>query len=243
MKDNQDAYGHLVYDYLYGKENCEIVERDDGYIDTSIGLRAYFSECENWSAHQREAMRHVRGRILDIGCGAGRHSLYLQDKGFEVVGIDISPLAVEVCKLRGMKDARVMSITQISPKLGKFDTILMFGNNFGLFGSYKKAKMLLKKLHKLTSNIGRIIAESNDPYKTDNPFHLKYQESNRKRNRMSGQLRIRVRYMKYTTPWFDYLMVSKDEMEKILDGTGWRVARFIDSEGSAYTAVIEKASV
>ena len=59
---------------------------------------------------------------------------------------------------------------------------------------------------------------------------------------MSGQLRIRVRYKKYVTPWFDYLIVSKDEMEDILEGTGWRVKNFLDSNSSAYISVIEKES-
>ena len=58
---------------------------------------------------------------------------------------------------------------------------------------------------------------------------------------MAGQLRLRIRYRTYATPWFDYLLVSKDEMRSILDGTGWQVARFIDSRGPAYVAVIEKA--
>jgi 2-polyprenyl-3-methyl-5-hydroxy-6-metoxy-1,4-benzoquinol methylase len=73
-------------------------------------------------------MRFVKGRVLDIGCGAGRVALYLQKKGFDVSGIDVSPLAVKVCKLRGLKKARVLSISNIGAKLGKFDTLLMFGN-------------------------------------------------------------------------------------------------------------------
>ncbi len=59
---------------------------------------------------------------------------------------------------------------------------------------------------------------------------------------MPGQVRIRVRFRKYTTPWFDYLMVTKDEMKAILRGTGWRVETYIDSEEAddLYVAVLEK---
>src|SRR5947209_19710530 len=57
---------------------------------------------------------------------------------------------------------------------------------------------------------------------------------------MPGELTIRVRYKKYTTPWFDYLIVSKKEMKRILEGTGWRVKRFVNSQGSVYIGVIEK---
>ena len=240
LKDHQDAFGHEIYDCFMGKDVCEIIERDDGDFDRSGGPKVYLSEYKEWPSREKKALRYARGRVLDIGCGAGRHSLYLQQKGFDVLGIDVSPLAIEVCKLRGLKNAKVMSITQISSKLGSFDTVIMFGNNFGLFGSFRRAKWLLKKLHNITSARARIIAESRDPYKTDDLLYLEYHEGNRKRGRMPGQARLRVRYRKYATPWFDYLLVSKDEMEHILEGTGWAVKCFIDSDSPMYTAIIER---
>ncbi len=137
-----------------------------------------------------------------------------------------------------------MSITQISPALGTFDTIVMYGNNFGLFGSAGRAHRLLRRFHKMTSPDARIIAESNDPYPRKgvavHPVHLEYHQFNRRRGRLSGQLRIRVRYAKHVTPWFDYLLVSKEEMRRIVAGTGWRVARFFDTGKSLYVAVLEK---
>jgi len=240
MKDYQDAFGQAMFDYLRGKGGWEIAERDDGYFAVSGGPRHYFLGYKDWATHQKRAMRYARGKVLDIGCGAGRHALYLQEKGFDVTGIDNSPLAIRVCKLRGLRKARVTSVTGINCRLRTFDTILMLGNNFGLFGSLKRVRRLLRKLHKLTSDRARIIAESNDPYKTANPLHLKYHKLNRQRGRMSGQLGLRIRYQKYATPWFDYLLVSKGEMGNILQGTGWEVVRFLDSGGSVYIAIIEK---
>ena len=241
LKDHQDAYGHEIYNYLKNKNTgfLEIVERDDGYVDVD-NLKVYFSEYKEWAPAERKAMRYARGRVLDIGSGAGRHSLYLQGKGLEVLAIDNSPLAIEVCKLRGLRNAEVVPISQISSKLGVFDTILMLGNNFGLFGSFEGAKRLLKKLSRVTSEKGRIIAQSSNVYKTDNPDHLSYHELNRKRGRMAGQIRLRVRYKKYVTPWFDYLLVSKEEMESILDGNDWKINKLIDSDGPMYIAIIDK---
>ena len=243
LKPEEDAYGQEIWAYYKDRESFEIVERDDGYFSTThAGSELYFSEYEDWSLHEKRAMEFVKGRVLDIGCGAGRHSLYLQKKGFSVFGIDNSPLAIKVCKLRGMKKSRVMSIDDVNFKARSFDTIIMMGNNYGLFGSFKKARRLFKRFHKVTSENALIIAETRDPYKTDNPAHLEYQEFNRKRGRMSGQLRLRVRFGKYATKWFDYLIVSREEMKDILVGTGWKVKEFIDSEDSSYIAIIEKTA-
>jgi SAM-dependent methyltransferase len=239
MKPEEDAYGQEMWAYYSGRKSFEILERDDGYFDVA-SPKIYFSSYSDWSSHEKKAMRFVKGRILDVGCGAGRHSLYLQEKGYDVLGIDNSPLAIKICKLRGLKKVEIVSIEDVNFKPNSFDTILMMGNNFGLFGSLKKARRLLKRFYKMTTEDALIIAESCDPYKTDNPAHLEYYKLNKRRGRMSGQLRIRIRFGKYVTKWFDYLMVSKEEMKEILQGTGWRVKEFIDSESPAYIAIIEK---
>ncbi len=243
LKNHEDAQGRSMYDYLKGKAACEIVERDDGYVDFTNAPAVYFSQYKDWPPHVKKAMRYAGGRVLDIGCGAGRHSLYLQKKGLDALGIDLSPMAIKVCKLRGLKKTRLMSITEISPNLGKFDTLLMLGNNFGLFESFGRARRLLAGFHKITSDRARIIAETLDPYNNDEPAHFEYHKLNRKKGRMPGQVRLRVRYKKCATPWFDYLFVSKEEMHGILKGTGWRVARFIDSKGPCYISILEKQSV
>ena len=140
-----------------------------------------------------------------------------------------------------MTDVRLLSVTQVSVnKLGMFDSIVMVGNNFGLFGSPKRARWLLRRFHTMTTKHGRIVAETTDPYATDDPVHLAYQERNRARGRMSGQFRHRERYRNLKGPWFDWLFVSRDEMREIVAGTGWAVRKFVEPEGDQYVAVIEK---
>lgn len=242
LNDNQDAYGHLLLDYHKGRESVEIVEREDGFIDTSrLGPLNYFAEYDDWAEHQKLAMTHATGRVLDIGCGAGRHAIYLQKQGLDVLGIDISSLAIQTCQHRGLKNAVVAPITQLSSKIGIFDTILMMGHNFGLVGSFTRARWLLRRFAAMTSDTAKIIAETLDPYQTQAPCHLAYHQFNRARGRMSGQLRLRIRYRQYTTPWFDYLFVSKAEMEDILDGTAWRVERYIYAANTpTYVAILKK---
>jgi len=240
LTKHQDAYGQMFWDHSHGKPSAEVVERDDGLIHITVGSPSYFMEFKDWPAHQRAAMKFVKGRVLDVGCGAGRCCLYLQKRGHQVVGIDVSPLAIKVCQQRGVKDARVVPVTRIGRSLGRFDTVLMIGGNFGLFGNLARARWLLRRLHAMTSPNARIIAESSDVYKTDDPVHLHYHRQNRRRGRMSGQICLRVRYRHFATPWFDYLIVSPDEMKQMLAGTGWRVRRCLKSAGPVYVAVIEK---
>jgi len=250
LRDIQDAYGHALFDQMvgstrtgYGAVNRDVqipVERDDGMIDVHPPS-LYFTTYNEWPKFQQDALALAQGRVLDIGCGAGRHSLYLQDRGLDVLAIDTSPLAIDICKKRGVKKTRLMSIAGIRQSLGTFDTVLMLGNNFGLLQDRTRSARLLGRLHRITAPQAIIIAETLDPHKTDDRFHLDYHRLNKERGRLSGQVRIRVRYRKYRTPWFDYLFVSKDEMREIVEASGWRVTRFFDSGDSLYIAKLEKA--
>jgi len=240
LQSDQDAFGRSMYDYHLKGEGFEIIERDDGYITPGFGPQQYFKVYDEWPDAEKAAMNHVRGRVLDIGCGAGRHSLYLQGQGFQVTGIDSSPLVIQTCRERGLKDARLLSLTGISRKLGNYDTILMLGNNFGLAGTPTRAKWLLRKLHGLTSPSGRILAQTRDPYQTDDEDHLRYHATNYEMGRLPGQLRIRVRYKCFTSPWFNLLLVSTEELLLILQDTGWSIATVLPGEGGIYTAILEK---
>lgn len=245
MKLIEDAHGQVMLKYSKGMPSLEVVEREDGYVNVDEGAHLYFLDYKDWKNREKKAIKYAKGRCLDLGCGAGRVMLYLQKKGMYALGIDSSPIAIKICKERGAKHAKVMDITEIGKfRGGEFDTVIMFGNNFGLFGSKLRAKTLLKKLHAITSRNAVIMAETREPYVTNNPVHFKYHDFNRKRGRMPGQLKMRVRFMQYSTPWYDYLIVSKSEMKDILNGTGWKVKRFIDASGfkqnGEYIAIITK---
>ena len=240
LTDRQDAMGNGLWDVLHGREAEEICERDDGFIE-SIPTAVYFQAFEEWDAATREAMEFVRGRVLDVGVGAGRHALHLQERGHDVVGIDISPRALEVCRLRGLEDARGCAATQVGPFLGAVDTVLMLGNNLGLLADARRAPWLLNRLAKLTAPDARLIAGSRDVYATDDPAHLAYHERNRKKGRMPGQVRLRIRYRLHASPWFDYLFLSPDELETISRSTPWRIHEILsDDPGGQYVAILEK---
>jgi 2-polyprenyl-3-methyl-5-hydroxy-6-metoxy-1,4-benzoquinol methylase len=240
LKPEEDAVGQAMLAFFEKRRSFEVIEREDGYFEVT-NTRMYFDDFEQWSKDERKAIGLAKGRVLDIGCGAGRHSLYLQSKGLEVVAIDRSPLAVEVAKFRGVKNAKIMPLEDMNFKPKSFDTVLMLGGNFALVGNPEKARRLFRKLYRMTSDDALVIAQAVDPYGTDNPAQLKYYALNRSKGKPVGQWRVRIRFHQFATKWFDLLHNSKKEMQEILSGTKWKIREFIDSEsGNPYIAVIEK---
>jgi SAM-dependent methyltransferase len=235
-----DVWGALLADALAGRRAHEVVERDDGYVmafDAGY-LLAPFSRWDD--PDERRAMRFVRGRVLDIGCGGGRVCLHLQERGLDVVGIDTSAGAIEVCRARGVRDAHVLDVDALGGTLGEFDTIVLVGQGFGVARSRSGARRLLRKLASIASPRGRIVAETFDPHALDDEVHRRYRERNVARGRMPGQLRVRVRHRGLSTPWFDWLQVSRGELEELLDGSAWRLLRTL-GDGPSYVAIIDRA--
>jgi SAM-dependent methyltransferase len=227
LDEAHDAYGQLLLAVLEGRESHEIIERDDGFIYAGDPAD-YLTPYRKWPPMEKRALRFVRGRVLDIGCGAGRAALVLQEKGLEVVAVDESPLAVEVARRRGVRDARALALADVGPELGIFDTVLILRNNMGLAGADAAGRRLLERLHALTSGRGRIVTDSVDPARLE-PEH-----------RETAKHRIRVRYRTYASPWFRYVMLAPDEVERLVEGSRWRVARILDDGSPRYGIVLEK---
>ena len=118
----------------YREEDAKyVIERDDGLRETMSGGE-YFKEYDEWPRYERESIVEARGTALDVGCGAGRAALWLQRRGLEVISIDNSPLALRVVALRGIKNYSLMDARKLEFPASYFDTIIMFGNNFGIAG-------------------------------------------------------------------------------------------------------------
>jgi SAM-dependent methyltransferase len=206
-----------------------------------MGAEWFFADHDDWARIERNTFELVHGRVLDIGAGAGRHSLVVQRRQLESVAIDISPGAVEVCRRRGVRDARVLPLDEIDESLGVFDTVLLLCGNFGLAGGWEETIALLEKLHSLTGPGARIVLDTVDPYVDNDDADLAYLERNRKRGRMPGQMTIRIRYDGLTTPWYDLLCVDVLELQALIEGTGWDPI-FLGEDGSDVYAVLEKTS-
>ena len=224
LPPEEDAYGQLLLAALERRASEEVMERDDGLVydgDPS----AYFAPYREWPAAERQAAGEVRGRVLDVGSGAVRVALLLQEQGHEVLAIDESPLAVEVARRRGVRDARVLALGDVDATLGTFDTILLARNNFGLAGSEEEAPAVLRRLIGLTSVDGRIVTDFVHPAR-DRDGHRGH--------------RFRVRFDVYAPLCFRYLMLTPHEVERLVEGTGWHLLRVFDDGSPRYVVVLER---
>jgi SAM-dependent methyltransferase len=237
LRPDQDAFGHLLTDVVAGRDAVEVVERDDGCVFTG-DPSWYLAPFRRWWPQERRAMRFVRGRVLDLGCGAGRVSLHLQKRGLDVVGIDVSPLAVELARQRGARDVRLGTLDTAVGADERFDTILLLGNNVGLLGGEQQGRRLLRKLARLATADGRLLAGSYDPYDGASELARGYHARNRRRGKMGGVERLRVRYRQFATPWYDVLFASREELTQLATAAGWTVRRFLD-DGAGYVAVLD----
>ncbi len=239
-----DAFGALLMEcWEHGAEPgrvLEFIERDDGYLAGEDAAR-YFDGPGSWGPLHTWACGQARGRVLDIGSGAGRHALHLQSTGHEVVALDISPLAAEVCRRRGVRHVVTGTVSDLQVReVGTFNSFLMLGNNLGLLADLQNAPCMLAALSALAAPDAVIIGQGMDPYQTENPLHTEYHRRNRVLGRMPGQVRMRVRHQALATNWFDYLFVSREELEGLLEGSGWWLER-CETEGASYVALLRRS--
>jgi SAM-dependent methyltransferase len=240
LEAHEDAFGRLLLDYLDGRAGPAVLERDDGYEGAALAAATFFADAAAWVPAERELFHLVRGRVLDVGAGAGRHSLEAQRLGCDPVAVDISPGAVEVCRRRGVRDVRLLPLARVDEVPGPFDTVLMLCGNFGLVGDGAGARATLAGLARLTSPGARVLLDTVDPAADADDADRAYEEANRRSGRMPGQVTIRIRYRSLATPWYDLLNVSATELSGLVDGTGWHVERVLEAEPPDVFAVLAK---
>ena len=215
-----DVFGTMLQAAYEDRSVMEIVERDDGFVNTLPGSR-YFDPVSAWNTVDRWALDQCRGRVLDVGAGGGRAALELQKRGHDVVALDSSLGAVEVCRRQGLKQT-VHGTVAGGEDLAGFDTYLFLGNNLGLLESTTHGVEVLRALASVADPGAVIVGTSVKPASTTNPVHRRYHASNVARGRWPGQLRLRSRYDGHTSDWFDYLMIEPTDLDALLRNSPWR---------------------
>ena len=211
----------------------ELVERDDGFLGIT-DARTYFSKPDQLGPLEALACSKATGRVLDIGCGAGRHALAMAARGLDVTGLEPSAGAAQVARDRGVSvlEGRLDQLAE-----GEYDTIVMLGNNLSLLAGPGIAPALLTRLAGRAAPGAVLLGQSIDPYATDEAVHKAYHRRNRDRGRPGGQLRIRIRFRELATGWFDYWFLTVDELARLVEPTGWTLAD-VTREGPGFLATL-----
>jgi SAM-dependent methyltransferase len=156
-----DPMGEALEAFLNGKTNAAITVISNITEDDVIPVAYLFREFEEMPELEKIALQECTGKVLDLGAGAGSHSLWLQQNGIDVTALDISPKAIEVMQQRGIKKAVQADFWKFEPT-EKFDTILLLMNGIGLAGKLENLPEFFAHLKTLLNPGGQILLESSD---------------------------------------------------------------------------------
>lgn len=159
MNKLNDVYGKAILDYQKG-ENSKIITFSSIAGKDVMPVDHLFRPFDKMPEIEKTALKMAKGKVLDLGCGAGSHSLYLQEKKFQVRSIDISEGAIAACRERGLKNAGVLNIWDL--KSEKFDTIISLMNGVGISGSLERLPAFIAHLKSLLNPGGQILIDSSD---------------------------------------------------------------------------------
>ncbi|MBE8727140.1 class I SAM-dependent methyltransferase [Flavobacterium hungaricum] len=157
----KDLFGKAIFDFQTNNNPEDIITETSISEEDEMSIEYLFRTYNEMPQIEQKALQLAKGKVLDVGCGAGSHTLSLQnERNLEVTAIDISTKAVETCKLRGVKNAEVKNILDFEGE--KFDTILLLMNGTGIFGKLKNCNTYLSKLKSLLNPGGQILIDSSD---------------------------------------------------------------------------------
>jgi SAM-dependent methyltransferase len=156
-----DLFGKAILDFQTNNSPENIITETNISETDEMDVAYLFRSYKEMPKLEKKALQLSKGKVLDVGCGAGSHSIYLQnDKNLEVTSIDISENAIQTCQLRGLKNAKIQNILDLENET--FDTILLLMNGTGIFQTISQTSKYLQKLKSLLSPNGQILIDSSD---------------------------------------------------------------------------------
>lgn len=212
-------YGRALRAFLDGESDAEVlVVRDDG-MQEALPIFPFFRKEDELSELERVALSLCRGRVLDIGAGAGALSLILQSRGLDVTAIDISPEAVKVAEQRGVGAISCADIFQFQG--GPFDTLLMLCHGIGMVETIGGLDRFLHCARGLLAEDGQLVLDSLDIQITNDPVNLAYQRANRDAGRYLGEIRMQFEFRGRRGPVCGWLHVDPDTLRQHALDADW----------------------
>lgn len=212
----KDLIGFAIETFFLKKSKANLYTETSISYKEKLPLAYFFRSFDKMPFMEQKALSLSQGKVLDVGCGAGSHTLYLQNKGLDVYAIDISPKCVNVCKSRRVNNVSAISFLDYNPKNNAtFDTILLLMNGTGIFESVKKTGEYLQKIKSLLNKDGCAYIDSSDlKYMYDDmlpPFQKKYY----------GEIIFNTYYKNFKSKKFSWLYLDKDTFKKLANQNGF----------------------
>lgn len=237
-----DPLGRAVLDFQRGRHRGNCVHRDGDAVWDANLYGFYFRPPTDWPADLRDLLASLDGPVLDAGCGAGQHALFLQ-RDREVVAVDVSPHAVRAASERGVDDARVMDVFDLAFPPDRFGSVLVNGTQAGLAGSLDGLRAFLADLARVTTADGVAVVDSYDPAALDDSFPGLHPDPR-------DGLARRTFHVEYESPtaegWvrevgrtLDFLLFGPERLREAAEGTPWTVTD-VRRQGGYYRSVLER---
>lgn len=226
-----DPIGQAVLDYFHGITGELILVKTDIAEDETLSPSYFFRTFEQMPVQEKEALKRCKGKVLDIGAGAGAHSIWLKENGLAVVSLDISPLSCETMRQRGLTEVICGDIYSLEGL--KFDTILLLMNGAGVAQTIAGLPVLLNHLKQLLNTGGRILADSSDL------LYLFTDENGETwidiaSDTYYGEMEYQLSYKKVKGKKFPWLFVDPDTLTDYAEKSGYRVINRITGEHFDY---------
>ena len=232
MIEKNDTFGKALLDYHQYPGDQELITWTSLTDEDHVPISYFFRTFDQMPLLEQKAMEITHGKVLDIGCGAGSHSLFLQnERNISVTGLDNSPSAIKVASERGLFHSIQQSIFDFHQD--SFDTILLMMNGLGICGNLLRLQLLLKKLKSLLHPKGQVLLDSSDLiYLFDEtPEGEKIIPA----NHYYGELEYGLRYknINQTFPW---LYVDYGLLSYIASNIGFETTMIMEGENCDYLA-------
>ena len=240
----KDIFGKALLDYHSGNYMEDLITSTNISDEDILPLTYLFRDYNDMPKLEQRALALSKGTILDVGCGAGSHSLYLQNKGFDVKAIDSSKGAIEVTKQRGLRHTELKALLE---EVETFDTILLLMNGTGIFQTLNNAPKYLKHLKTLLNTDGQILIDSSDikyMYEDDDgPDSYRDEVEVEKLNQLNngnyyGELDYYLSYKGEQETPMKWLYLDFNTLKTACESVGLTCEKVIDGEHYDYLARI-----
>jgi len=227
---NADIFGKAIAAFYETKKEQLIIVKNEAFEDDEIKTSYLFRDFNNMPLLEQKALKLCNGEILDIGCGAGSHSLYLQHQEKKVYALDLSKKAIDICKKRGVLNCITKDFYNTE---GTYDTLLLLMNGSGIIGKLNNFTSFFNKVKELLNPKGQVLMDSSDLiYLYENENNEFWVET----SKYYGEMSYQISYKDEISNPFDWLYVDFNTLKRASQIHGFNCELIFEGDHYDYLA-------